>query len=165
MSENLALRKKLTSIIIEKGGMDKVEGVGDIKKIFDNNEFPPGTDCTSILFGKEKPSGWLYKILAHAKVLGEPEPFAIADYGYPEDEDGVSHVGIITPDLKFVSKWGISGHVFESLPTEVPSWWGPVVYRRIKDYSVFKNMHPKLKEYLDKLGWSEHIGPQSRLVK
>jgi hypothetical protein len=80
--------------------------------------------------------------------IDKPEPLLLAVYGSSQSFGSITHVGIVSPDLTVISKWG-STPVFEHSPERVPITYGSVEYFRVDINQICKFCHPSLIKFLN----------------
>jgi hypothetical protein len=105
---------------------DSIEGVFNIKVIERNSDIGPQEDCFTYLVGKKVDIQKFHDDMFETHTLSrKPIPGAYALYLKNEKEElKATHIGRVTGDLTVISKWGLTGHVYEHLPELVPISYG-----------------------------------------
>lgn len=109
---------------------DNIEGLFNIKVVEKNSNRPSSEDCFTYLVGREVNIQEFHdEMFETHQVFKEPIPGALALYFKEDKEEGLkaTHIGKVTEDLTVISKWGLTGHVYEHLPQLVPISYGSLI--------------------------------------
>lgn len=127
-----------------------LDGRYGVRLLLRNREFPVYTDCFRYIFGHD--DQLLEKVtvtISTGKSTDTPQPFDLAIYGYLTKIRDIQHVGIVTPNLNVISKWGMLGNVFEHPPDHVYYTYGPIEYFRVDMEKISGYCHPSLVKLLE----------------
>ncbi|MFA5024981.1 MAG: hypothetical protein WC503_00540 [Candidatus Shapirobacteria bacterium] len=107
-------------------------------------------NCFTYVFGQNRGLiSRLTEIVLSSKKIDEALPFSLATYGSSSNMYDLEHVGIVTPDLTVISKWG-TGHVFEHPPEHISAAYGPVKFYRVDMEKIYGYCHSSLITFLNK---------------
>lgn len=121
--------------------------------MLDAGNFEILTDCFIYIFGEYKPIWEIGKRvmenISPKNKISQPQPLTLAVYGSANSFEEIRHVGIFSPNLTVISKWGLSP-VFEHPLEHVPEVYGQrAEYFRVDINKIAGLCHPSLIKFLN----------------
>lgn len=144
------IRKDITEIIRSEK-IDQLDGKYGIKLLLEIDFFDL-IDCRKYVFGSEfyqKKSFMEREFMSSNNKILQPEPLSLIRYMPSSCSDEDKHVGIVSPNLTIISKWGALP-VFEHPLMHVPNIYGEhVEYFRTDINRICRFCHPSLIRFLN----------------